>query len=246
MKAVQWAQAAIFLSLGLAALLKWARLRERRQAHLALATGLFGVGQLVSAVSQTLWDTSKGEMAPRAVSITSGTITFLAMYAFLLFLGDFLPFPGWARGLAIVVTVVNIVLAAIERADIAIVGGKLVKLVVHNPIPYMWYLQYVIVYLLAVFGLLSGAFVIYGARLRGIARVRMLSIGSGFFLLFVAIGLIPRVLFGKPSSETIEDVVLAVRILALASGPLLFLGFAPPSALVRRFAQAVASGDNER
>jgi len=38
--------------------------------------------------------------------------------------------------------------------------------------------------------------------LEGLARLRMLLIAGGFFLLFVAIGLIPRILFGKPDTGT--------------------------------------------
>lgn len=235
MTATQYIQSALFLMLGIAAVKAWVDRRERREAHLAWATALFGVSQLVSAISTTLY-TSKGNLPPRGVSITSGVLTFLAVYAFLLFLSDFINYPWWAHGLSALATIVNLVLVAIERPEFAIVSNRLVRFEVDNPISYTAYLEYIIVYLAVAFGLLWVTFAMYGVRVQGLARFRMLTIAAGFFVLFVAIGLIPRVVFGRPSSGTVRNVLLAVRVLALASAPCLFVGFTPPRWLTRRFA----------
>lgn len=239
MKVTQYVQSALFLTLGFRATTTWLRNREPRQGHLSIATMLFGAGQLISAVNVTIYDAAKGETPPRAVTVASGILVFLAMYGFVLFLSDFITFPRWAHGLAVATTAFNVVLVIIERPDRRIVGSppRLEHVPgVDNPISYAVFVQYALAYLAVVFGLLWVAFLVYGLRNRGVARFRMLSITAGFFVLFVAVGLIPRLLFGRPASDTIRTIQDVVRYLALASAPLLLVGFAPPKWITRRFA----------
>ena len=231
-----YVQAFIFAALGLRCIGAWQRDRDKRSGHLAVAAGLFGTSSLLGAITQTIYDATKGEQAPRWEQILSSIIIFLSIYAFLLFLSDFIPFPTWINVLLILITIGTIALAIIERPDIyydatfqkhAIPG-------VHNPIPYLSYVGYVLVYLAAAFGVLAVAFLIYGFRTAALARFRMLCIGFGFLLLAIVIGLLPRLLFGNPSAATIKTLLNTLRYVALASGPLLFVGFSPP-AFVRRF-----------
>lgn len=229
-------QAVIFGALGAKAVTAWLREREKRSGHLAIATGLFAISSLIGAVSTTLYDASKGEFAPRGLTVTSSIVLLLSVYAFLLFLSDFVPFRPWMHAMAIFATVSNVVLAIIERPDLRFdpkVG--IVEIPgVSNPIPYRAYLGYVLIYLAVAFGILFFAFAVYGFRALGRARVRMLSIGAGFFLIFAVLGLIPRLLFGNPSLETIRTVGTIAQYVALLAGPLLYLGFTPPERLRRR------------
>jgi len=233
-------QAVIFAAIGAKSVMAWLREREQRSAHLAIATGLFAVSSFIGAISATLWDTGKGEVAPRALTITSSIVLFLSLYAFLLFLSDFVHFRPWAHVLSGFATVSNIVLAFIERPDLRFDPQKGIVAIpgIHNPISFRAYIGYVLLYLAAAFGILFVAFFIYGLRVAGRARTRMLLIGGGFFLIFAVIGLIPRLLFGNPTAETIRQVSTAAQYVALLAGPLLYLGFTPPDRFKRR-----ASGD---
>src|SRR5207247_10305073 len=109
----------------------------------------------------------------------------------------------------ILATAFNIVLSIIERPDLRFDPKKgLVDIPgVHNPISYRGYLGYILLYLAVAFGFLAVAFLVYGARSSGLARFRMISIGGGFFLFFVVIGLLPRILFGDPSAQTIKNLI---------------------------------------
>jgi len=62
----------------------------------------------------------------------------------------------------------------------------------------------------------------------------MLSIGAGFTILFVVVGLLPLVLFEKPTLQQIRTWSEWLGYVGLVTAPLLFLGFAPPRALTRR------------
>src|SRR5687767_7815586 len=157
-------QAALFLGLGIRCIMSWVRTRDKRSAHLAWATALFGLNSLMSAVNSTIWDQAAGEQVPRISSIVSGIVIYLAMYAFLLFLSDFIPFPSVLKALIIITTAFNIVMAIIERPGITVRNNKIVTLDVDNPIPYRAYLWYVIIYLAAVFGVLGVSFLVYGLR----------------------------------------------------------------------------------
>ena len=233
-------QAFIFAVLGLRCVMAWMRGRDKRSAHLAWAAGLFGLSSAIGAITSTIYDSTKGELTPRWEQVLSSIIIFLSIYAFLLFLSDFIPFPAWIHVSLIVATIATIVFAIIERPDVyydanfqkhAIPG-------VHNPIPYLSYIGYVLVYLAVAFGVLAVAFLIYGFRTSALARFRMLCIGSGFLLLAIVIGLLPRLLFGDPSAQTIKTLLNALRYVALASGPLLLVGFAPPKFVRDRFPEA--------
>jgi len=233
-------EAAFFMLLGFRCIMAWQRQHDRASAHLAIATGLFGVSSLVGALSTTLFDQTKGHLPPRAWSIIAGIIGLLAIYAFLVFLSDFVKFPAWLMGIFGIATVAWIVLAIIERPDLTFDANfnRVAIPGIHNPIHYLTYIGAVLVYYAIVLGILWIAFFVNGIRLNGLARLRMLLIASGFFLLFVAIGLIPRLLFGKPDNSTNRDIITAVEYIAIASAPFLLLGFAPPKWLSDRFGPA--------
>lgn len=232
-------QATFFFALGLRAVSRWTKTHDAAQSHMALATGLFGLSSLISALNTTFFDTTAGELVPRWISVTSGIITYLSIYAFLLFLSNFIHYPRWVHALSLVATAAFIVLSIIERPDRIFDPNKGVVPIpgVSNPIPYLTYVGYAIAYLAVAFGALWVAFAIYGFRVRGLARFRMLSIAGGFFLLFVVIGLLPRLLFGNPSSSTITSLLSVVRYVALGSAPLLLIGFTPPRFVTNRFTE---------
>jgi hypothetical protein len=242
--ATTYIQSFIFAALGLRCVTAWRHARDRRSADLAWAAGLFGLSSLISAVSSTIWDRAGFEQPPRALSIVSSIIIFLSIYAFLRFLSDFISFPRWAHAIVIAATGVNIALAVIERPDIRFDPQKGIVpiLGVDNPINYRAYIGYVLIYLAVSFGVLAVAFAVYGFRNAGLARFRMLSIASGFFLIFVVIGLLPRLLFGDPSLETIRTMTNVARYVALFAAPLLFVGFAPPAWVRRRFSRPMTDG----
>lgn len=228
-------QAVIFGALGIRCVMAYLRERDQRSRDLALAAGLFGLSTLIGAVTSTIWDQAQLEQPPRALTVVSTIIIFVAVYAFLRFLMDFIPFPKWVHALIVLATGVNIVLGIIERPDLRFDPERgLVPIPgVENPVSYRGFIGYVLIYLAVCFGVLALSFLIYGIRSAGLARFRMLSIGSGFFLLFVVIGLLPRLLFGDPSAETIRTLSNITRYVGLFAAPLLFVGFAPP-AFVRR------------
>lgn len=233
-------QAFVFAALGLRCVAGYREHRDKRSADLAWAAGLFGLSSLISAVTSTIWDQAQLETPPRIFSIVSSTIIFLSIYAFLRFLSDFIAFPKWIHALVILATATNIVLAVIERPDLRFDPQKGIVAIpgVDNPISYRAYIGYVLIYLAIAFGLLALAFAVYGFRNSGLARFRMVTIASGFFLIFVVIGLLPRLLFGNPSAETIRTISNIVRYVALFSAPLLYVGFVPPG-WVRRMVTSV-------
>lgn len=224
-------QAAIFSALALRCFLAWSRERERRSLHLAWAAGLFALNSLMGAVANTVYDMTKGQVAPRWESAASTVILFIAIYAFLIFLADFVRFPRWIKVLFVLATGVNVVLAAIERPDVRF-DAKAFQLVqipgVSNPISYHGYLGYALAYLAVSLAVLAVAFLGYALRTTGLARLRMLAIGSSFLLLCVVVGLLPWLLYGHPSAQTIRHLLNVLEYVALATGPLMLVGLAPP------------------
>ena len=69
-------QAALFLALGIRAVTGWFRRRDKTSAHLAWATGLFGLSSLVSAISGTVYDSLKGQTPPLAQPTNSPRLTW--------------------------------------------------------------------------------------------------------------------------------------------------------------------------
>lgn len=231
-------QAGIFAALALRCFFSWSRERDRRSGHLAWAAGLFGANSLMSAVVSTIYDATKGQMTPRWESALSTVVIFLSIYAFLLFLSDFVSFPRWLKIVFVGATALNIVLSVVERPDLRFDAQKFQIVAipgVHNPISYHAYLGYVLAYLAVSLGVLAMAFLIYALRTVGLARLRMALIGTGFLLLCVVIGLLPRLLFGHPSAHTIMNLLTVLEYVALATGPLLLLGFVPPEFVKARF-----------
>jgi hypothetical protein len=232
-------QATLFFVLGIRAVIGWIRRRDSASAHLAWATGLFGISSLIGAISGTIYDATKGQTAPVWLTIISTALIYLAIYGFLVFLGDFLPFNRVIRELFRIATIVGITFAVIMRpafkfkppAALVCVRGP------HDPLPCRAYVGGILVYFALVFAILWVSFIINAFRVRGLARFRMVSIAGGFFLLFVAIGLIPRLLFGKIPSQTAQDLSTTVGYIALASAPLLLFGFTPPTWLNKAFGQ---------
>ncbi len=237
-------QAAIFMVLGLRCVMAWTRQKDPRSAHLAIAAGLFGLSSLLSAITNTIYDSTKipPEIAPRWESIVSAILIYVSIYFFLVFLSDFIPFPRWLHALLILATTGNIVLAIIEQPDLRFDPKLgLVKIPgVDNPIEYRTYIGYVLVYLAVAFGVLAVAFLVYGFRTGGLPRFRMLTIGFGFLLICVAIGLLPRLLFGHPTAATIKHLSNALTYIVLVSGPLLLIGFSPPKFVRERFPEGAA------
>jgi hypothetical protein len=230
-------QALVFVALGVRVTMGWIRDRDRRSAHLAVAGVLFGMQSLLSAVSGTIWDATKLETPPRALSVFTSILLFVAVFEFLQLLGDFITYPRWAHALSPIALTINVVFAVIERPDFRFDPNKgLVPIEgVHNPISYKAYIGYVLAYLAVAFGVLAFAFLTYGLRTRALARFRMLTIGGGFLLFFVVIGLLPRMLYGDPTAETIKSALTVLQYVALAVGPLLLVGFAPPRLVRSRF-----------
>jgi hypothetical protein len=234
---IQYVQTSLFLLLGVRSYLSWKRSRDDRARHLALATGLFALNSLIGAINATLFQSAQGEVVPDWDRIVSSTITYVYVYFFFRFLADFVRFPKWVEALFGLATVAGIVLGAIEKPDFRFDPevGLIPIPGVENPIDYKAYVGYVLLYLALAFGLMFITFLVFGLKGKGLARFRMLMISGGFFLLFVVIGLIPRLLFGSPSPETIQDVLAVVRYIALGSAPLLLIGFAPPRWVIGRF-----------
>jgi hypothetical protein len=237
-------QAAVFIALAIRALLAWSRQRDTSSAHLAWATGVYGINSLVSAISQTVFDSSKAmpSVAPHWLQALMGALGFVAIYAFLVFLWDFVPFPQWLRAFFGIATVAWIVIGIFESIGIRRIGPNTLVLVPgpHNPISLQKYIGAVLAYYAVVYGILWITFVVNGFRLQGLARARMLCIGAGFLLLFVVIGLLPRLFFGKVIRiGTFENnLLIAAAYIGLAAAPLLFLGFTPPKWLARGYATA--------
>jgi hypothetical protein len=229
--------ATLFMLLGLRSVLAWVRQHDVASAHLAIATVLFGISSLIGAISSTIYDSTKGQVAPRGVGIVSSIVGLLAIYGFLVFLSNFIPFPKWLHGLFGIGTLFWIVMSVIERPDVTFDANfhKVAIPGVTNPIHYLSYVGALLAYYAVILGILWVAFFANGIRLRGLPRLRMLLIAGGFFLLFVAIGLIPRLLFGKTDTETNKAILTTVEYLALASAPLLLIGFAPPKWLSVRY-----------
>jgi hypothetical protein len=230
-------QAIVFAALGVRVTLAWLKERDRRSAHLAAAGVLFAAQSLLSAISGTVWDSTKLETPPHALTALTSILLFVAVFEFLQLLGDFVTYPRWAHLLSPIALAVNVVFAVIERPDIRFDPKKGIVPVagVHNPISFRVYIGYVLIYLAVAFGILAFAFLTYGMRTHALARFRMLTIGAGFLLFFVVIGLLPRLLYGDPTAQLIKNVLNVLEYVALAVGPLLLLGFAPPRRIRSRF-----------
>jgi hypothetical protein len=230
-------QAIVFVALGVRVTMAWAKDRDRRSAHLAVAGVLFGMQSLLSAISGTIWDSTKLETPPHAISVFTSILLFVAVFEFLQLLGDFITYPRWAHTISAIALGVNVAFAVIERPDIRFDPNKGIVPIagVHNPISYKVYIGYVLLYLAVAFGVLAFAFLTYGMRTHALARFRMITIGAGFLLFCVVIGLLPRLLYGDPTAELIKNVLNILQYVALAVGPLLLLGFAPPRLIRSRF-----------
>jgi hypothetical protein len=224
-------QAAIFAGIGIRCYMAWQRDRDRRSGHLALAAGLFGLSSLLGAITTTFIDQTKLEQVPRWESITSGIILYLSIYFFMLFLSDFIAFPKVVHVMLVGVTAAAIVFSFIERPDLRLnlKTFQIEKIPgITNPIDYRTYINIVLAYLIIAFGVLALSFFVYGFRSRGLARFRMVSIASGFFLFCVVLGLLPRILASGTPAQTVKNLLNVLTYVALAVGPLLFVGFSPP------------------
>src|SRR5439155_3325725 len=97
---------AFFLALGIRCANSWMQQRDKTSAHLAIATGLFGIAQLISVISTSLYDAAKAQTPPTWLSIVSGIIGLLAIYGLLVFLSHFVNFPRPITGLFALATLV--------------------------------------------------------------------------------------------------------------------------------------------
>ena len=73
---------AFFLALGIRCANSWMQQRDKTSAHLAIATGLFGIAQLISVISTSLYDAAKAQTPPTWLSIVSGIIGLLPRLIF--------------------------------------------------------------------------------------------------------------------------------------------------------------------
>ncbi|HJT37493.1 MAG TPA: hypothetical protein VJ818_03620 [Actinomycetota bacterium] len=234
---------AFFLALGIRCAMSWARQRDKTSAHLAIATGLFGISQLISVITNTVYDSTKLQTPPQWLQILSSVIGLLAIYGFLVFLGDFVDFPRAIEALFAAATIASIVFSIIERPDIRLDPTKgLVKIPgIHNPVDYRSYVGALLIYYAIVLAILWISFFVNALRVTGLARARMGLIAGGFFLLFVVVGLLPRLIFGGVGPHTLNTILQIAEYVAIVSAPLLFLGFAPPKWLADRFRTTPAS-----
>ncbi|MFA5891787.1 MAG: hypothetical protein WDA27_12685 [Actinomycetota bacterium] len=231
----QWLSAAAFIGLALTTFSLWRRQRERAEAHLAWAMALFGAAILAGVIVARVYPSSAARLfPPQAARIITPVLVVLGLYAFLLFLSDFIRFPAWARALAVAGTVVMAALSAIERPDIALVNGQITSVDVNNPMDFVFFVKALYIYLAIGFGVLAVSFGVYAVRVSQPARARMLTTSAGFLVLFVASGIVPRVLIGRPSSSVILWIILLNQAFVFASAPLLYFGFTPPQVLKRR------------
>ena len=226
-----------FLGLGIRCTMSWLQQRDKTSAHLAVATALFGLSQLINVISTSVYDQTKLKFPPSWIGIVSGVIGLLAIYGFLVFLGDFVDFPTAIRGLFALATLVSVIFTIIERPDLRFDPKLgLVKVPgIHNPINYRTYIGAVLIYYAIVLAILWISFFVNALRVTGLARARMGLIAGGFFLLFVVVGLLPRLVFGSVDPKTLNNVLQIAEYIAIVSAPLLFLGFAPPKWLSDRF-----------
>ncbi|MBI4728202.1 MAG: hypothetical protein HY775_01670 [Acidobacteria bacterium] len=232
---------ALFVLVGALSVRAWIADRARPRAHLALATGLLGLAQVGNAVSGTVYS-QRALIPPRGLSAAVGILLLLSVYYFLQFLGDFVPFPRWVRASVAAITALNLALAAVEKPEYAFVSTELVRFKgVRNLIPYTVALVEGFAWLSVAFGSLCVLFLVYGRRMRGRARFRMLSIGFGSLLLFVGVIIVPlvatRISAGGSSAGMVRAANLVLQLVAVGSAPLLILGFSPPAWVVRGIAQ---------
>src|SRR5438105_3375668 len=133
---------AFFLALGIRCANSWMQQRDKTSGHLAIATGLFGMSQLISVISTTVYNQAKLETPPTWLTIVSGIIGLLAIYGFLVFLSDFVNFPRAIIALFGLATLVSIVFTIIERPDLRLDPTRgIVKIPgVSNPVNYRSYI----------------------------------------------------------------------------------------------------------
>lgn len=234
---------AFFLALGIRCANSWFQQRDKTSGHLAIATGLFGLAQLINVISTSVYDQAKLETPPTWLTIVSSIVGLLAIYGFLVFLGDFVDFPKWIRGLFALAALVSVIFAIIERPDLRFDPTKgIVKIPgVNNPVNYRTYIGALLIYYAIILAILWISFLINALRVTGLARARMGLIAGGFFLLFVVIGLLPRLIFGSVDPKTLSNILQVAEYIAIVSAPLLFLGFSPPKWLANMFRSGAPS-----
>src|SRR5438132_13826234 len=108
--------AAFFLLLGIRCAISWARQRDKTSGHLALATALYGVSSIIGVISTALYDSTKFESPPAWLQSVSSIISFLAIYGFLVFLGDFVDFHRAIRVMFALATLIAILFSPIHQA----------------------------------------------------------------------------------------------------------------------------------
>lgn len=237
-QAVRFIQAATFLFVGFRATLDWVRSKAAPQAHLAVATGLWGAQSLFSAInSQVNGVATCAAPTPKIWAIVSSLLLLSALYAYLNFLRDFLRYPAWAHTSAVLISVGLFIMAILVKAPYEIDSMRSLK-----PIPcdgfssadrsfWLIYLTVVLLWLIAVFAVLTVSFLRYGRRVRGLARFRMTAIGTGFLLLTIAV----VVLSGGLSGAGGPFIFRIIQVLALGAAPALFFGFTPPAFIKKRY-----------
>ena len=229
--ALQYATSVAFFGLGLLALWDWVRGRDRSRAYLALAIGLLGLVSLVGQVSAVT--------GYRATWLTDVSLVgfLLSGYGLVLFRHTYLPLSkGALRAVAALVIWVGI-------ADM--VAGPPSSGGAH-------YSAFQFAVVIAVIAVWCGCVAEPAARLwmaaRRLpavqrARIRALSAGYGGIVFVLVLAIAGAIILGSgdTSSPGAQTIALVVDLLAMATVPLLYCGFAPP----RWLRQLWRSGEEE-
>lgn len=235
LEVLQWVAAVVFIGIAVLAVVQWRKHRDRAEAHLAWAMGLFGAAVLSTVIVGRVYPATPARLfPPQLVRIITPILIVVSLYLFLIFLSDFVRFRWWAHGAAALGTAGMVALSATERPDIALVNLKIVHVDVNNLMDFTNFVKALYIYLAIGFGILAVVFGIYALRVSHAARVRMIATSIGFFLLFVSSGIVPRILIGRATTSMIQWIMLVNWGLIVASAPLLFVGFTPPQWFRRR------------
>ncbi|HET9781011.1 MAG TPA: HAMP domain-containing sensor histidine kinase [Candidatus Dormibacteraeota bacterium] len=205
---VQDLTSAAFVALGLAIAYRWLRDRGRAQGRLAVALLLLGAVAALGRLPQ---------------SAVAGTVAVVALmvsaYFVLLFRDEFLPLSQrahWAGGIVLVV---------------GIVDGLLLATVLQNASPTVVSAA-AFIYVCAWAGLIGEPIVRFWLASNSLpavqkTRMRFLSFGFGTLIAILFVDVIGGSALRSPTA------VVITQLIALATVPLIYVSFAPPS-LVRR------------
>ena len=216
LRAMQIADAAAFLLVGLAALFDWARGNERRRGYLAIALGCIGLAALASPVQSLIGQSQ--------LVTSAAVVLFMASAAgMVLYRNSIVRLPIWGMALAafgIVGATALTLLSGLPGPAASLAMRILPQQAAGDVLVAVWCLAI----LEPTYRLLRTS-----ADLPRVQRARMRSLALGF------VGLAVVLLLAVVVAERVSDtrVSIALEALALVCVPIFYLGFAPPR-LVRR------------